>query len=164
MFDDREIMMESESSVSGNTISQVPTAEGVDKDAMQVTIDEKNAKIWNELGNIYYNSGAFDESMHAFEMAIELDPSYGWSYNNLASIYFHQKRYADAVPLYQKGLQLLDDHKDKALLWNRLGDTFRRLDEHRQAALAYRKAMELNPENVSLLTRARLSLLGNLRV
>ena len=163
-FDDRDIMMNEEAGVPGNTASQIPTAYVGDKDRTQVTIDEKNAQIWNELGNIYYNTGAFDEALHAFEMAIELDPSYGWSYNNLASIYYHQKRFADAVPLYQKGLQLLDDNKDKALLWNRLGDTFRRLDRHDQAASAYRKAMELNPENVSLLTRARLSLLGNLRV
>jgi tetratricopeptide (TPR) repeat protein len=163
-FDDREIMMEAEKGVPGNTSSQAPTVEGDDKDRTQVTIDEKNAQIWNELGNIYYNTGAFDEAMHAFEMAIVLDPSYGWSYNNLASIYFHQKRYADAVPLYQKGLQLMEDQKDKALLWNRLGDTFRRLNDHRQAVSAYRKAMDLNPDNVSLLTRARLSLLGNLRL
>jgi len=163
-FDDREIIMDTKSSDPANTASEAPIAKGVDKDPAQVTIDEKNAQIWNELGNIYYNTGAFDEAMHAFEMAIELDPNYGWSYNNLASIYFHKKRYADAVPLYQKGLQLLNDCKDKALLWNRLGDTFRRLDEHGQAVSAYRKAIELNPENVSLLTRARLSLLGNLRM
>jgi tetratricopeptide (TPR) repeat protein len=138
-------------------------AEGEDANQNQVTIDVKNAQIWNELGNIYYNSGAFEEAMNAFEMAIELDPSYGWSYNNLASIYFHQKRYSEAIPLYQKGLQLLDDYKDKAFLWNRLGDAYRRLDENDQAAEAYRKAIDLDPENVPLLTRARFSLLGNLR-
>ncbi len=101
--------------------------------------------------------------MHAFEKAIELDRSYGWSYNNLASLYSRQGRYQDAIPLYQKGLQFLGEAKDKALLWNRLGDAYRRLDEHDQAAAAYRKAMELDPDNVSLLTRARFSLLGNCR-
>jgi tetratricopeptide (TPR) repeat protein len=129
----------------------------------QVTIAEKNAQIWNELGNVYYNTGAFVEAIHAFEMAIELDPSCGWSYNNLASIYLHQKHYADAIPLYQQGLQLLSDSRDKALLWNRLGDAYRRLNQHGQATAAYQKAIELDPENVSLLTRARFSLLGNLR-
>ena len=136
---------------------------GEDTGPAQVTIDQKNAQIWNELGNIYYNTGAFDEAMHAFQMAIELDPSFGWSFNNLASVYFHQKRYEDAIPLYQKGLELLDDFKDQALLWNRLGDAYRRVDQHDQAAAAYRKAMELDPDNVSLLTRARFSLLGNRR-
>jgi Flp pilus assembly protein TadD len=65
--------------------------------------------------------------------------------------------------MYQKGLQYLGEPRDKALLWNRLGDTYRRLNEQDRAAAAYRKAMELDPTNVSLLTRARFSLLGNCR-
>ncbi len=138
--------------------------ENEDTHQAQVTINEKNAQIWNELGNIYYNTGAFDEALHAFEMAAELDPCYGWSYYNLASIYIHFKRYSDAIPLYEKGLQLLNDQKDQALLWNRMGDAYRRLNKHDQAVTAYRNAIELDPENVSLLTRARFSLLGNLRV
>jgi tetratricopeptide (TPR) repeat protein len=144
--------------------SQDYLAEGEDAIQSQVKINEKNAQIWNELGNIYYNSGAFDEAMHAFEMAIELDPSFGWSYNNLASIYFHSKRYTEAIPLYEKSIQLLNDEKDKALLWNRMGDAYRRLNKHSQAVDAYRNAMDLDPENVSLLTRARFSLLGNHRI
>jgi tetratricopeptide (TPR) repeat protein len=161
--EDLDTTAHEETAVISDPASEHSVAESEDANQNQVTINEENAQIWNELGNIYYNTGAFDEAMHAFEMAIELDPSYGWSYNNLASIYFHQKRFADAIPLYQKGLQLLDDYKDRALLWNRLGDAYRRLDEHDQAAAAYRKAIELNPENVSLLTRARFSLLGNRR-
>jgi tetratricopeptide (TPR) repeat protein len=141
---------------------QAILAEDDNADRTQVTINEKNAQIWYELGNIYYNTGAFDEAMHAFEMALELDPSLGWSYNNLASIYFQKKRYAEAIPLYQKGLQLMENIKDKALLWNRMGDAFRRLNEHNQAAAAYRKAKELDPDN-GLLSRARTSLLANHR-
>jgi tetratricopeptide (TPR) repeat protein len=155
--------IEKETPVTDESPSQECEEENEDTRQAQVTINEKNAQIWNELGNIYYNTGAFDEALHAFEMATELDPYYGWSYYNLASIYVHFKRYSDAIPLYEKGLQLLNDQKDKALLWNRMGDAYRRLNKHDQAATAYRKAFELDPENVSLLTRARFSLLGNLR-
>jgi tetratricopeptide (TPR) repeat protein len=126
-------------------------------------IEEENAHLWNELGSIYFNTGAYDEAINAFKKAIELDRSYGWSYNNLAALYSRQGRYKDAIPMYQKGLQYVGDAKDKALLWNRLGDVYRRLNEHDRAAAAYRKAMELDPDNVSLLTRARFSLLGNCR-
>jgi tetratricopeptide (TPR) repeat protein len=126
-------------------------------------IEEENAHLWNELGSIYFNTGAYEEAINAFKKAIQLDHTYGWSYNNLAALYSRQGRYKDAIPLYQKGLQYLGEARDKALLWNRLGDTYRRLDEHDQAAAAYRKAMELDPDNVSLLTRARFSLLGNCR-
>ena len=160
--DEQDPTMNNNSTMIDNIASQSGKVENAGQS--QLTINQKNAQIWNELGYIYYNTGAFEEALHAFEMAVELDPSCGWSYNNLASIYFHQKHYADAIPLYQKGLQLLQDTKDKALLWNRLGDTYRRLDERDQAAAAYRKAIELDPDNVSLLARARFSLLANLRV
>ena len=126
-------------------------------------IEEENAHLWNELGNIYFNTGAYAEAINAFEKAIELDRTYGWSYNNLAALYSHQGRYKDAIPLYNKGLQFLGEAKDKALLWNRMGDAYRRLHEHDQAKAAYRKAMELDPDNVSILNRARFSLLGNCR-
>jgi tetratricopeptide (TPR) repeat protein len=161
---EQENTAEEETPITGESPSQECEQENEDTHQAQVTINEKNAQIWNELGNIYYNTGAFDEAMHAFEMATELDPGYGWSYYNLASIYIHFKRYSDAIPLYEKGLQLLNDQKDQALLWNRMGDAYRRLNKHDQAVTAYRNAIELDPENVSLLTRARFSLLGNLRV
>jgi tetratricopeptide (TPR) repeat protein len=125
--------------------------------------EEENAHLWNELGSIYLNTGAYDEAINSFKKAIELDETYGWSYNNLATLYIRQGQYKDAIPLYQKGLKYIQEAKAKALLWNRLGDAYRRLNEHDRAAAAYRKAMELDPDNVSLLTRARLSLLGNCR-
>ncbi len=125
--------------------------------------EEENAHLWNELGSIYLNTGANAEAINAFEKAIELDRSYGWSYHNLATLYSRQGRYKDAITLYQKGLKYLGEARDKALLWNRLGDAYRRLNQHDRAASAYRKAMQLDPANVSLLTRARFSLLGNCR-
>jgi tetratricopeptide (TPR) repeat protein len=143
-----------------------PSAERADTpgdSSTQAGADPKSAQIWNELGNIYYNIVAYDEAINALNKALELDHSYGWTYNNLASIYIHKGSYAEAIPLLQKGIPLLRDSKDKALLWNRLGDAYRRLDQPDQAAEAYKKAVELDPENVSLLTRARFSLLGNCR-
>ena len=124
---------------------------------------EENAHLWNELGSIYLNTGAYDEAINSFKKAIELDETYGWSYNNLAALYIRQGQYKDAITLYQKGLKYIQEARAKALLWNRLGDAYRKLNEHDRAAAAYRKAMELDPDNVSLLTRARLSLLGNCR-
>jgi tetratricopeptide (TPR) repeat protein len=123
--------------------------------------DPRNAQIWNELGNIYFNAGAEDDAIGAFQKAIDLDPSYGWSYSNLATIYVHKGRYAEAIPLFRKGIELLRNAKDQALLWNRLGDAYRRLNDPENATIAYGNATELDPSNTSLLTRARFSLLGN---
>lgn len=125
--------------------------------------DPRNAQIWNELGNIYFNAGAEDDAISAFQKAIEYDPSYGWSYSNLATIYVHKGRYSEAIPLFRKGIDLLHNAKDQALLWNRMGDAYRRLNDSDSAAIAYDNAAELDPSNTSLLARARFSLLGNCR-
>jgi tetratricopeptide (TPR) repeat protein len=146
-----------------DSVLQSDAPEDKINDQSQANTDAKNAQIWNELGGIYLNTGAYDEAIQAFSKATELDPSYGWPYNNLASIYFQKGRYSEAALLYQKAVRLLGETKEKALLWNRLGDTYRRLNERNNAAVAYQKAAELDPDHVSLLTRARLSLLGNHR-
>ncbi len=106
-------------------------------------------EIWNELGNIYYNTGAYDESIRAYTKAIELDQDCGQSYCNLASIYVNQGRHAEAISLLQKGTELLEKRTDKALLWNRLGDIYQTLSQNDNALPAYRKAIELDPDNVT---------------
>ena len=123
--------------------------------------DEENANAWNELGNIYFNAGAVDEAAKAFNKAIELDKDFGWPYSNLATVYAHKGRYTEAIPLFQKSIELVQNARDQALLWNHMGDAYRRLNDHDNAMAAYSKAMELDPSNTSLLTRARFSLLGN---
>jgi tetratricopeptide (TPR) repeat protein len=146
---------------TGQTPVQNKEQDGAEQN--QTDMDIKNAQIWNELGNIYFNSGKYDEATQAFYKAIELDPNYGWSFYNLASLHVHKGQYADAIPLYKKGISFLTKGKDKALLWNRLGDAYRRLDDSDNAMVAYQKALELDSDKTSLLKRARLSLLGNCR-
>ena len=107
-------------------------------------------EIWNELGNIYYNAEAYDEAIHAYHKAIELDHGCGQSFSNLASIYIHKEYYAEAILMYQKGIELMDNAMDKAILWNRLGDAYLRVDDYDDAMAAYQTAAEFDPKNDSL--------------
>ncbi len=106
-------------------------------------------EIWNELGNIYFNTGAFDEAIRTYQKAIELGHGCGQSYSNLASIYTHQGHYAEAIPLLQKGIDLLTEANSKAFLWNQLGEAYRNLEDYSNATAAHRKAAELDPENTA---------------
>ncbi len=106
-------------------------------------------EIWNELGNIYFNTGAYDEAIRTYQKAIELDHGCGQSFSNLASIYIRQGRFTEAIPMLENGIEMLEDSGSQAVLWNQLGETYRRLEDYDNAIASYRKAAELDPENIA---------------
>lgn len=122
-----------------------------------------SAKEWNAVGNALLRVGAYERAIAAYARAIALAPQDGWSYSNLALAYCYERRYAEAIPLYQKSLELLKSNREKAIVWNRLGDAYRRLNDHERARAAYQRAAELDGHSSSLLRRARMVLLGNRR-
>lgn len=124
----------------------------------------RNAKAWGDLGELFLKMGSFDEAIEAFQKAIELEPGNGGSYGNLAYAFVSLGNYTEAVPLFLKSIDLLEDDKEKAAAWNRLGNVYRKLNDYDNAIKAYQKAVVLADEGVNLLTRTRFSLLSNLTV
>jgi len=121
----------------------------------------KNTQEWNDLGELFFKTGSYDEAINAFHQAIKLDPEAGWPYTNLARVLAAQGKWTEAVPLHQKSIELLNDNKDKAVVWNRLGNAYRRLNNYDDAIKAYQQAVMLADEGVTLATRTRFSLLSN---
>lgn len=128
---------------------------------LQIEMDTKNAHVWNELGNVYYNSSAFDDAIVAYSKAIELDRWFAWPYSNLALAYVQKRRFVEAILLYQRSIELFGSDKDKAISWNRLGNVYRRLNDYENAIAAYQRADALDPDNSTLSLQSRFSLLGN---
>jgi len=131
---------------------------------LQIEMDAKNAHVWNELGNVYFNAGAYDDAVSAYNKAIELDHWFAWPYSNLALAYVQKGRFAEAILLYQRSIELFTNEKDKAISWNRLGNVYRRLNDYDNAIAAYQRADELDPDNTTLSLRSRFSLLGTYHV
>ena len=121
----------------------------------------RDAQGWLDLGELHVRSGAIGDAVDAFQRAVELDPHAGGAYENLARALISQGRYQDAIPFLQKNIDLLEDNKDKAAAWNRLGNAYRKLNDYDNAIKAYQKAVVLADEGVDLLTRTRFSLLSN---
>ncbi|MBT3337960.1 MAG: tetratricopeptide repeat protein [Anaerolineae bacterium] len=121
----------------------------------------RNTEYWLELGAFYIRNHMYDLAEDAFQVAIELEPENGWSYYKLGIAYMFTGLYKDAVPLYEKSIQLFEEKKDKALSWNQLGNAYRRLNEHSLAVAAYERARNLEPAKNSMVSRARQSLLSN---
>lgn len=109
----------------------------------------KSVEIWDELGNTCFKTGVLDKAVDAYGKAIEQKSQSGWSYSNLAAIYVQQGRFSDAIPLYQKSLELFTSHKVQAVLWGRLGNVYHHLNEHGKAIQAYQKADKIVPSRTS---------------
>jgi len=141
--------------------SEQPFTEITPDGEVRIAMDTKNAHVWNELGNVYLNSGDYDDAIASYGKAIELDQYFAWPYSNLALAYVQKGSFAEAILLYQRGLELFATDKDKAITWNRLGNVYRRLGDYPNAIAAYQTADELDPENATLSLRSNFGLLGN---
>jgi tetratricopeptide (TPR) repeat protein len=107
------------------------------------------AREWNEHGNALLNTGAYPEASKAYQKAIELDSSFGWPYANKALIACNNGKYNEAVSLYQKSFELLNSKQEQAVIWNRLGNVYRKQSDYVKAIQAHRKTLELDPQNRS---------------
>ena len=154
------------------SIAMVPADVGVTNSEISMEVntdltadmDTKNAHVWNELGNVYFNAGSFDDAIAAYSKAIELDKQFAWPYTNLAMAFVQKGRLAESVLLYQRSIELFSNEKDKAVTWNRLGDVYRRLNDYENAIAAYQRADELDPGNIAMIHQSRFSLLGSEKV
>jgi len=131
------------------------------KKILETNKKARKVEYWLELGNHYVRNQMYDLAEDAFLIAIELEPTNGWTYYNLALANTVNGAYRDAVPLYEKSIHLFEKKKDKASSWNQLGNVYRRLNEPSLAVAAYEKARVLDPPKSSLISRARLSLMSN---
>jgi superkiller protein 3 len=112
--------------------------------------DAVEARMWNEKGNLLFRAGAVDDAIRAYNKAIKADHGFGWSYCNLGIAYLHLRKFAEAVLLLQKSLELLTIEREQAVAWNELGNLYRCLNDYHNAIEAYRRADELDPDHTSL--------------
>jgi tetratricopeptide (TPR) repeat protein len=104
-------------------------------------------ELWNELGNLYFLSGAYAQAVHAYNRSIALDAEFGRPYSNLALAYVQQGKFQEAIELYRRSIELLSENRERAISWNRLGNVYRYLKDYREALVAYQQADELDPES-----------------
>jgi tetratricopeptide (TPR) repeat protein len=144
-----------------NIHDEAPVTKVSKNGEVRIVMDTKNAHVWNELGNIYLNAGTCDAAITSYSKAIELDRNFAWPYSNLALAYVQKGRFAEAILLYQRGIELFTSDRDKAITWNRLGNVYRRINDYSNAIASYQTADELDPENATLSLRSSFGLLGN---
>jgi len=103
-------------------------------------------ELWNELGNLYFVSGLFDQAVYAYNRSVLLDASYGRPYGNLGLVMAQKGKYQEAISFYKKGLELISDIHEKAICLNKLGNIYRHLGNYDAAFQSYQQADEYDLE------------------
>jgi len=89
-----------------------------------------------------------------FRKSLEIEPTAA-GFSNLASLYWYQGRYSDAVPLYEKATEMAPT---RALYWKNLAETYAKVSDLKDRAReAHLRAIELmkgqlaiNPNDANL--------------
>jgi tetratricopeptide (TPR) repeat protein/DNA-binding winged helix-turn-helix (wHTH) protein/TolB-like protein len=112
-----------------------------------IELAPENQKLYSNLGGIYVQIGRYDDAIVALKRSIELRPTMS-AYSNLGAAYFYTRKYAEAGDALRKAAEL--DSKDLAT-WGNLGDAlYWTPGRRREAAQAYRKALDLAAAKLSV--------------
>ena len=107
-------------------------------------------EIWNDMGNIYLKANDMHGAIDAYNKALEQGYQSGELLKNLAGAYVSQGNFPESIPLFEKSIELLADEGEKALVYTRIGDCYRRMGDYENSILAFKNAIEMEPGNPAL--------------
>jgi serine/threonine-protein kinase len=121
------------------------------KDAVQyweqaLKLEPDNVLALRNLGAAYHLLGRNDDAAAVLQHALEIKPNAD-VYNNLGTIRFYQGHYAEAIPAFEKTVQLEASKFDN---WGNLGDAYRWTPgDEAKAKQAYQTAVRLVGEEIA---------------
>jgi tetratricopeptide (TPR) repeat protein len=110
-------------------------------------------QIWYFLAQSQRHQGKLEEAYNSIARAISVSPSkekYRAEYINIGSSFFSENKFDRALEIYGKIIQL--DSENPIVHFNS-GIVLSELGREKEAADAFRKAMELNPEDTGALIK-----------
>ena len=107
--------------------------------------------FWNELGDLYLKANAVDAAIESYQKAIQQGYQSSVVYINLAGAYMRQGHIVESIQLYQKSISLLSSDTEKAFIYTKIGDCYRRLQDFDSAIQSFRMAIDLEPGNPRLI-------------
>jgi len=102
-----------------------------------------NHELWNEIGNLYSLSGAYQPAIQAYTKASQMSNGWGTPLCNLAMAHAQAGNTQDAISFLRQGVELLPDTEEKAIAYNKLGTLYSQNKKFDQALEAYNQANEL---------------------
>ena len=135
---------------------QAKYPEAIEQLRRVVKLTPDNSQAFSNLGAIYLDTSdpkLRPEAEVALNKSIELNPTY-FAYANLGSLYYDEKRYAEAASTFEKALQL---NSENYLVWNWLTNCYKWLGQTEKATSTLEKAYSLATREAELKPRDSLA-------
>lgn len=102
---------------------------------------------YNDLGNILYEQGRFEDAIKQYQIAIRVRPDFVEAYNNLGNVLAEMGRFEEAVVQYRTTLKFRPDITDVRVNLANLYLTMGKFDD---AILEFKTAAKLKPDDPQL--------------
>lgn len=118
-----------------------------------VNLDPTDAQAWNRLLVLNIISENYKAAIAAGDRAIELNPNDIELYGYIAPAYYNIKQYDKAIEVYKKALAAVDstDTEHRSMFLGGMGDAKFSMGDTIGAFALYDQAIEIDPNNVSIL-------------
>jgi tetratricopeptide (TPR) repeat protein len=131
------------------------------KDSTKIRDDllsKNTADAWRNKGHILYDHGNYDESIKAYNKAIEIDPRDSLAWMSKGDNFKRQGKYDNAILAYDKAIKI---NPNSALVWSKKGAALMIKGKLDDAIKAYDKSIEIDPSAIAWDNRGwALSYLG----
>lgn len=115
-----------------------------------INLDASNVSYLNAESQLYYEVGEVDKSNDGFRKSAALESNYT-AFIYLAFISADQGDYVSSKSFAEKSLNFTTNDVEASNAYAEIGDANAKMQDYSAAYLAYKKAIELNPENISAL-------------
>jgi tetratricopeptide (TPR) repeat protein len=113
---------------------------------MALKLEPDNVPVLRNLGAVYHSLDRDGDAVAALQHALEIKPASD-VYTNLGTILFYQGKYDEAVPAFEKAVELGANNYDS---WGNLGDAYRWSSSQKDKAKpAYENAIRMVREEIA---------------
>jgi tetratricopeptide (TPR) repeat protein len=110
--------------------------------------------FFNNLGNIYSQSGDIDSAMTVLEKAVQINPSLADCHTNLGNVYLKKDRVYDAIRQYRLAMEI---NPADAVIHSNLGNAYLRQERYADAAAEFNEAIGIDPKQAENYKRLALA-------
>ena len=107
------------------------------------TIDATKHQIWNSLAESDNCAKKYPDAINAYKKAIELSPTSGGYYNNMAGVMMKNNQFEDAIAAYNKAAEV--DPTQAAMYYFNEGAVLYNHNKMQEATKAFDKVLSIDP-------------------